>query len=53
MARIQILELPAEHDGEDFATPFAIVIDDCDNTRTLRVPAWPACLASLWPHRIN
>ncbi|MFH9728320.1 hypothetical protein ACH4M4_35980 [Streptomyces sp. NPDC017254] len=27
MARIQILELPMEHRGDDTTTPFAIVID--------------------------
>lgn len=27
MARIQILELPTEHHGDDMVTPFAIVID--------------------------
>ncbi|WP_199552792.1 hypothetical protein [Streptomyces sp. N35] len=28
MARIQILELPAEHHGDDFTTPFILVIDE-------------------------
>jgi hypothetical protein len=27
MARIQILELPTEHHGDDMITPFAVVID--------------------------
>jgi hypothetical protein len=30
MARIQILELPTEHHGDDMITPFALVIDRCE-----------------------
>ena len=30
MARIQILELPTEHHGDDMVTPFVLVIDEFD-----------------------
>lgn len=30
MARIQILELPTEHHGDDMATPFVLIVDQAD-----------------------
>ncbi|MEU5900563.1 hypothetical protein [Streptomyces venezuelae] len=30
MARLQILELPTEHHGDDMTTPFILVIDQAD-----------------------
>ncbi|WP_394436283.1 hypothetical protein [Streptomyces sp. SGAir0957] len=30
MARLQILELPTEHHGDDMITPFVLVIDQAD-----------------------
>ncbi|MFF6847139.1 MULTISPECIES: hypothetical protein [Streptomyces] len=32
MARLQILELPTEHHGDDMVTPFALVIDQASET---------------------
>lgn len=32
MARIQILELPMVHHGEDTETPFAVIIDQADDS---------------------
>lgn len=36
--RIQILELPAEHHGDDMTTPFAVIIDQAtpDQVEALR-----------------
>lgn len=31
MARIQILELPTEHHGDDMTTPFVLIIDQADD----------------------
>jgi hypothetical protein len=33
MARIQILELPTEHHGDDMTTPFLLVVDQCEPQR--------------------
>ncbi|MGW7617413.1 hypothetical protein ACWGLG_16405 [Streptomyces antimycoticus] len=32
MARLQILELPTEHHGDDMVTPFVLVIDQASET---------------------
>ncbi|GAA3121828.1 hypothetical protein [Streptomyces echinatus] len=32
MARIQILELPTEHHGDDMITPFALIIDQAGSS---------------------
>lgn len=38
MARIQVLELPMVHKGEETETPFALIIDQVDSLETFRVP---------------
>lgn len=35
MARLQILELPTEHHGNDMVTPFVLVIDRVQNSETM------------------
>lgn len=35
MARLQILELPSEHHGDDMITPFALVIDEVEDGEAL------------------
>ncbi|MER5350594.1 hypothetical protein ABT093_09710 [Kitasatospora sp. NPDC002551] len=32
MARIQVLELPMRHSGDDTETPFVIILDQLDGT---------------------
>jgi hypothetical protein len=35
MARLQILELPTEHHGDDMVTPFVLVIDKVQNPESM------------------
>lgn len=39
MARLQILELPTEHHGDDMVTPFILVVDQWPDTLTASEPA--------------
>lgn len=36
MARIQILELPTEHHGDDTTTPFLLILDQVDDVGSIR-----------------
>ncbi|MGW3491776.1 hypothetical protein [Streptomyces sp. NPDC001054] len=45
MARLQILELPAEHHGDDMVTPFLLVIDQVDDELAEGIARWPDAVA--------
>lgn len=36
MARIQILELPTEHHGDDMTTPFLLILDQVEDVEAVR-----------------
>lgn len=46
MARLQILELPTEHHGDDMVTPFLLVIDQVDDDTAAEIARWPDNISS-------
>lgn len=45
MARLQILELPTEHHGDDMITPWLLVIDQVDDETAADIARWPDDIA--------
>lgn len=45
MARLQILELPTEHHGDDMTTPWLLVIDQVDEATAADIARWPDDIA--------
>lgn len=45
MARLQILELPTEHHGDDMVTPWLLVIDQVDDGTAADIARWPDDIA--------
>ncbi|MET7975735.1 hypothetical protein ABZW44_22370 [Streptomyces mirabilis] len=45
MARLQILELPTEHHGDDMTTPWILVIDQVDEGTADDIARWPDDIA--------
>lgn len=45
MARLQILELPTEHHGDDMVTPWLLVIDQVDDETAADIARWPDDIA--------
>lgn len=41
MARLQILELPTEHHGDDMTTPYLLILDQADDQLTEDTTNWP------------
>lgn len=42
MARLQVLELPPEHHGDDMTTPFVLIIDNATEAEAERLFASPS-----------
>lgn len=42
MARVQVLELPREHRGDETATPFVLIIDHATEAEAERLYASPS-----------
>lgn len=45
MARLQILELPTEHHGDDMTTPWLLIIDQVDEGTADDIARWPDGIA--------
>lgn len=45
MPRLQILELPTEHHGDDMTTPWILVIDQVDEATAADIARWPDDIA--------
>lgn len=45
MARIQILELPTEHHGDDMVTPYLLIIDQVGDDMADEIARWPDDIA--------
>lgn len=45
MTRLQILELPTEHHGDDMTTPYLLVIDQVDDATADDLTRWPDDIA--------
>ena len=50
MARIQILELPMEHHGDDTVTPFVLIIDQYEEPQRFVTAEEADTLHAQWQH---
>lgn len=41
MPRLQILELPTEHHGDDMTTPYLLIVDQVDEELGEAIASWP------------